>query len=209
MLLSPKYSKYERPGDFTPEDPLVLVRKNVIRDLGMPEVNYEGIHTLLHEDMGIPEKSNPRIKLFGGSLPKRAVRQLTAEQVSPDMGALGFHVPYTRTIHVNASAAERGAKPTMKVLVHEARHMKDSQNHRLLTAADIAARLVIMKTAAEVADLTDITSEGLAAVVARLGWYHFEPCEARANEAMNSELYYNHAQDIVFPERSRDRWDRY
>lgn len=80
-----KYSKYERPDGYGPSSPIVYVRKNVISDVGMPIVNYDGVEELLHGKLQVPTSVKPKIKLYGGSRAKRAIRGVADQTVPADM----------------------------------------------------------------------------------------------------------------------------
>lgn len=199
MFHPAKFSKYERPEGYSKSSPVVYVRKNVIRDLGMPTVNYDGLEELFHKDLGVPLDVKPKAKLYGGSIGKRAVRTVCAEQVSPDF-LYGFHTAYTNTIHVNASSTERGGMSTMSTFVHEAQHLSDSRNFPLARAIEMGIGVGILKSGAEAANLVHIP-EIIGVLAAREGWYAVQPAERRARAVQNSEVAVRHSQDIVFPPR--------
>lgn len=205
MLSLPRYSQYERPGEYSSEHPVVLVRKNVIRDVGMPTVNYDGLYSLAHEKMGIPTRRQPKIKLYGGSVLKRAMRDyvygetIPVDQLYP---VLGFHCPYTWTVHVNASAAvcrSQAENRTMRTLIHELSHLKDSKVMPTKLAKEWAIGSAALYSATALAAKVDL---GLGLAVNILGRpvrYAVGPWEQRANKAENSRLYFDHKDDIVFP----------
>jgi hypothetical protein len=195
-----KYSKYERPEGYTKGDPIVYVRKNVIKDIGMPVVNYQGLEELFYKDLGLSRERKVKAKLYGGSIGKRAMRAFCGQQVSPDW-LLGFHAVYTNTLHVNASATERGGEKTMSVFVHEAKHLADSHQYRLARAIEMGVGIAILNAGIEVADASGFIPEVIGALAAREAWYAVQPAERRARAAQNSDLYYNHMNDIVFPSR--------
>jgi hypothetical protein len=192
------YSKYERPEGYSDSSPIVYVRKNVVKDIGMPNVNYDGLEELFHKDLGVPTNRKPKAKLYGGSLGKRAWRMLCGETVSPDH-VLGFHTVYTDTIHVNASATERGANSTMSVFVHEAQHLADSKNFPLARAIEMGLGAAVLKAGVEVADASNFVPEIFGAIIARQIWYMNQPAERRARAAQNSAIYFEHRNDIAFP----------
>ncbi len=194
-----KYSKYERPDGYSTSSPIVYVRKNVIKDIGMPEVDYYDLEELFYKDLGIPTDVKPKAKLYGGSIGKRAWRAFCGKTVSPDT-LLGFHTVYTNTIHVNVSATERrGGANTMSVFIHEAQHLADSKNYPLAKAIEIGIGAAVVKTGIEVADATQFIPGVVGALAARQGWYVVQPAEKRARAAEESEVYMNHRNDIVFP----------
>lgn len=207
MISVPKYSKYERPDGYSETSPIVMVRKNVLRDVGsMPDVNYDGLEELFHRDLDIPTHITPKIKLYGGSLVKRAWCVYCGQTVSPDV-VKGFHVPYTHTVHVNAGYTARTYDyETMRVTVHEAKHLADSITTPFRTAGEIATRWALMSGSAKIAEKSGFIPVGPAAMAARLGWYAIEPAELRAREAERSDIYLNHAEDIMFEHRSRNRF---
>lgn len=194
------YSKYELPEGRGRKDPIVFVRKNVIRDIGMPEVNYEGLSELFYKDLRIPSERTPKIKLYGGSLAKRAVRAWGGNTVSTDM-VYGFHTAYTNTVHVNASSTER-SNNTMFVLAHEAQHLSDSRNFPLARAIEIAMGVGVINAGIEAAEATHFVPEVIGALTAREAWYAIQPAERRARAVQHSEIAHSHANDIVFPERN-------
>lgn len=84
---------YEIPDGRSKGEPEVLVTRSVIDRLGLPDVNYTGLHQFFTDDLGVPYGEPTTIKLFGGF-----------SGLGLHLG--GFHFPYTRTIHVNAPFAE-------------------------------------------------------------------------------------------------------
>ena len=195
-----QYSKYERPDGYSKGDPIVYVRKNVVSDIGMPTVDYDGLYELFHGDLGVPTDHQPKAKLYGGSLGKRAWRGFCGDTVSPDHIS-GFHIAYTNTIHVNASATERRGS-TMSIFVHEAQHLADSRNFPLARAIEIGIGVAAMKTGAAIADVTGFIPDVVGALVARQAWYSVQPAEKRAREAQSSDIFLRHRNDIVFPNRN-------
>lgn len=209
MISLPVYSRYERPGDPSPEDPLVLVRKNVISDVGMPEVNYDGLYDLFHRDLGIPTRIQPKVKLYGGSLLKRAWRDYFCGATVPADFIYGYHAWYTRTIHINAATTVRKTSvygcpnQTMQVLIHEARHLADSHTRSIRVAGELAVRAAILTGSSIVANKIDPLVGALTYMPIRAAYYALDPAEHRAREAETSQLFDDHLSDIVFPPFSR------
>ncbi len=194
MSLMPRFAEsrvYERPEGYEPGHPEVFVRHRVINKLGMPEVNYDGLAELLHNDIGVPTDINPKIKLYSDGLPKVASWVVSLE---------GFHLPYTKTIHVDPINAEasRHAGGTMGLLAHEAQHLADSHTHKVRSAGDIALRLAAAKVGLEFGKLTGIP-EFPAALLGRFGYYIFEPAEKRARRTQKADFVRRHGRDIKFP----------
>lgn len=173
--------------------PNVLVTGPVIERLGMPYVNYDSLHQFLTDDLGIPYDQKTDIKLFGRS-------------GNSPLG--GFHVPYTRTIHVNAPLAEKEyvySGGTMRILAHEARHLSDSTNRRALTAVEVLARWASYKAGYEFVAAMPYIS-GLAiygGFKARSIYYKHEPAEKRARAEEVKPSTVDHSNDILFPDSIR------
>jgi hypothetical protein len=190
---------YEKPEGWSKGDPEVLVTQFAARKLGMPAVNYDSLHQLLTDDLGTPYDERTTIKLYG------AVKR------SP---VLGFHAPYTKTVHVNAVAAEerfRHQGGTMRVVGHEGRHRADSSNAKVRTAIEIAARWISYKAGFEVAHHLPLleSAPGVAAFMSRMAYYEVEPPEIRARRAEKSRAVREHEQDILFPKSDRTAFLRF
>lgn len=194
MSLMPRFAEsrvYERPEGHEPGHPEVYVRHRVINKLGMPEVNYDGLAELLHNDVGVPTDITPKVKLYSDGLPKAA----------NFVGALeGFHIPYTKTIHVDPVRAEayKYSGGTMAVIAHEAQHLADSHNHKVRSLGEIGLRWVAVKVGLEIGKYTGIP-EVPAALLGRFAYYAFEPTEKRARRAQKADFVSRHGRDIRFP----------
>jgi len=184
---------YERPEGYTGHGPEVLVAKPVVDKLGMPVVDHESLHQFLTDDLQIPYDQSTHIKLFGRSR---------------NSSLLGFHVPYTHSIHVQANSSEArylDTGGTMRVLAHEARHRSDSTNRKSLTAVEVGARWASYKAGFEVVHaLPYISSLAiLGGLKARSIWYKHEPAEKRARAQEEDPSTSDHSQDILFPNSPR------
>jgi hypothetical protein len=187
------FKNYERPKGWTKGAPEVLVSGFAAWKLGEPLVDYDSLHQFLTDDLGIPYEQKTAIKLYGAF---------------PKSRALGFHIPYTRTIHVNAIAAEHRFSReggTMRIIAHEARHRSDSTNKRLLTAAEIIPRWVSYKAGFELSQHLPLLDAApvIGAFAARRTYYELEPAEKRAMFAEKSAAAIAHEQDILFPRSDR------
>jgi hypothetical protein len=187
---------YEIPDGRGQGQPEVLVAGNVVDRLGMPEVDYDSLHQFMTDELGVPYDSVTTVKLFGRW---------------KESGLLGFHVPYTRTIHVNAPASEylfADTGGTMRVIAHEGRHRSDSTNRRMLTAAEIAGRWASYKFGYEVTEAIPYMAPlAVFGALKTRGLYyrHVAPEEKRARkqELLGSTI--DHERDILFPGSMRTR----
>lgn len=181
---------YEVPEGRTYGQPEVLVAKSTVEKLGMPEVNYDSLHQFMTDDLGIPYEDKTSIRLYGRS---------------NMMGLLGFHVPYTRTIHVNAVGSESvyvTTGGTMRVVAHEGRHRSDSTNRKLVTAAELAGRWASLKLGIEVVEaIPHMAPLALYGGIKTHGLYyrHIAPEEKRARKQEIDDSTMKHANDILFP----------
>ncbi len=181
---------YEIPDGRAHGQPEVLVAGNVVDKIGMPEVDYDSLHQFMTDELGVPYDSVTTVKLYGRW---------------KESGILGFHVPYTRTIHVNAPASEHlfaDTGGTMRVIAHEGRHRSDSTNRRMLTAAEIAGRWASYKVGYEITEaIPYLAPVAVFGALKTRGLYyrHVAPEEKRARkqERMSSTLA--HETDILFP----------
>ena len=183
---------YEKPDGWSKGQPEVLVAKNVIKKLGVPVVNYDTLHHFI-TDVGVPYDDKTTIKLFG-----RSGNSMVG----------GWHLPYTRTVHVNAVVAEKRHPfdgGTMRFLAHELRHRSDSTNRKAFTAVEFAARLAVFKTGYEASELMPILSGVplIGAFAAREAWCLVEPSEMRANAEEKLLATSSHINDILFPNTLR------
>lgn len=184
---------YEKPEGWTKGDPEVLVTSSAASELGVPVVNYDSLHQFLTDDIGIAYNERTTIKLYGFFDRSRI---------------LGFHAPYTRTIHANAVASEERfiyEGGTMRVVAHEANHRADSSNARVRTAIEIAARWASYKGGLELAHHLPLleASPAITAIMTRLAYYEVEPPEKRAKRMERSQATLEHEQDILFPKSDR------
>lgn len=184
---------YERPEGWSKGQPEVLVANNVIKKLGEPAVNYEGLHEYLTDNLGLPYKDKTFIKLYG-----RARHSILG----------GYHVPFTRSLHVNAVTAENlygHSGGTMALVAHEAKHRVDSRNHRVKTAAEVAARWASYKVGLDLAPHLPELSHApiVGGILARQLYYKFEPPEIRARKEQRDIGGTEHETDILFPRASR------
>lgn len=185
---------YERPEGWSKGLPEVLVTKRVVEKMGVPVVNYESLHQLMTDELDLPHGDKTSIRLYG-----RTEHTMIG----------GFHVPYTRTVHVNALVAEKAGGPVhggmMRTLVHELRHRSDSRNRRVLTGVEIAARYVSLKAGIEAAEHLPFfhAHPAMAALGTRLGWYAIEPAEKRARKQETRLSMSPHRADILFPDTER------
>ncbi len=184
---------YEIPDGRSKGQPELLVSRHVIEKMGMPAVNYDGLHQFLTDDLEIPQDRRTYIKLYGRF---------------SDSIIGGYHVPYSRTVHVNPLMAEQNYPHkggTMNVLSHELRHRSDSTNRKAMTAVDIAARWASYKIGLEVSDYVPLLKvvPTLGAVVTRQIWYVHEPAEKRARAQQRKLEDSPHQYDILFPRSAR------
>jgi hypothetical protein len=184
---------YEKPEGWTKGDPEVLVTSFAASRLGVPVVNYDSLHQFLTDDLGISYDEKTTIKLYGAFKRSRM---------------LGFHIPYTRTIHANAVAAEERfihQGGTMRIVAHEGTHRTDSSNTKVRTAIEMGARLAIFKAGYDLAPHLPLleASPGIAAIMSRLAYYAVEPPEIRARRMEKSQATIEHEQDILFPQSDR------
>ncbi len=184
---------WDKPDGWTRGAPEVLVAPLALHVLGEPAVNYESLHKYLTDDLGIPYGERTTIKLFGGF----------------DRSALGgFHIPFTRTLHVNAVSAEHRHVHdggTMRIVAHEAKHRADSSQAKMRTAIELAARWASYKIGYEVSSLLPVLDQSpeVAALIGRFLYYEVEPPEIRARRAEKSDALIDHEQDILFPKSDR------
>lgn len=188
---------YERPEGWVPGSPEVLVAPKPIEQLGMPEVNYDSLHQFFTDNLEIPYDQKTSVRLYGRT---------------PNSPLLGFHVPYTRTIHVNAPAAENryaGSGGTMRVVAHEARHRSDSTNRKALTAVEVGARYASFKLGYEIVHALPYVwpLAFYGGFKARQIWYKHEPAEKRAR-AEEAPATWDHRGDILFPISARAIMER-
>lgn len=184
---------YEKPDGWQPGHPEVLVAPKPIEKLGLPVVDYDSLHQFLTDDLEIPYDEKTNIRLFGRH---------------DHSGFLGFYVPYTNTIHINAPGAEYRfpfVGGTMRVLAHEARHRSDSTNRKALTAVEVGARWASYKLGYEAANFIPFLSPLalLGGIQARKTYYKFEPAEKRARKEELKQSTLDHQSDIIFPRSER------
>jgi hypothetical protein len=192
---------YERPEGWSKGHPEVLVAPPTAERLGMPLVDYDSLHQFLTDDIGVPYDAKTSIRLYGRDYDSRL---------------LGFHAPYTRTVHVNSVASEeryRNEGGTMRVLAHEAMHRADSTNRKLLTAVEIGARAASFKIGYEVVETAASAITSTAPYISTLAlygglktrriYYKHEPAEKRARSREEEPATLSHQTDILFPRSSR------
>lgn len=190
------FRDYERPDGWSSGYPEVLVRDSVAKKLGMPVVDYESLGKFLCDDVGVSSDQRTTIKLYG--------RTAIAVPV-------GFHVPYTRTVHVNALAAEElygQSGGTMHVLAHEAKHRADTASHKTRTGLELAARTaafaVPYNVIAEAPGINNPWISFFGALAARIYYNRsVDPLEKRAYRMGDDPSVRKHEADIVFPHAGR------
>ena len=189
---------YERPHGCGVGSPEVLVAPNVVDRLGVPIVDYDGLHQFMTDDLGVPYGDSTTIKLFGRV---------------EDSGFLGFHLLYTRTVHINAPASEKRfctSGGVMRVLAHEGRHRSDSTNRKLVTAAEMAGGLASYKLGYDFAEAIPLLSPVAILVGLKSGgtyYRHIAPEEKRARIQEMHPSTLEHRNDITFPLSPRTRLD--
>lgn len=188
---------YEIPDGRTQGQPEVLVAKNVVDRLGMPEVDYDSLHQFMTDELGVPYDDPTNIKLYGRG---------------KNSSLLGFHVPYTRTVHVNAPATEHRFMTTggtMRVVAHEGRHRADSTNRKLVTAAELAGRWTSYKVGFEVTEaIPYLAPLAVFGALKTRGLYyrHVAPEEKRARKQEVDPSTLAHEGDILFPNSLRTQF---
>ncbi len=190
---------YEIPDGRSSGQPEVLVADTVVSKLGMPSVNYDGLHEYLTDDLGIPYDSPTRIKLYG--------KHNNSE-------TRGYRVPYTDTFHVDAVTAEAQFPRTggvMRVIAYEGRRRADSETHRLLStssaAGGVLAYTVPFGLVNELTTLPKFFVVGVATSSA-LGLRsrferHISPVGRRALRQQEDPSTLAHEGDIIFPKSLR------
>ncbi len=201
-----KRTQYEKPDGWAKGLPEVLVADTTIDRLGMPVVDYDSVHKLLTDNIGIPYKSRSIARLYGkrgDESPKRS-------------RAIGRYLPLTKSMRVNAVVAElhpdfQITGGTIRILAHEARHKSDHMRHKgfnvpnLLTAAQISVGAgeyfgVVRQLPQQ---YQAIGVAGMFATLAALKrvTYPITEAPALAEEVKQSTI--DHETDILFPESPR------
>ena len=188
---------YEIPDGRSPgsNQPEIAVAHKTIDALGMPAVNYDGLHQLLTET-GIPYDEKTKILLTGKG----------------EFGAYyGLHLSVPGSFRINAPTSERkfySSGGVVRVIAHEASHRADTfQNSRIRKSAEFLGTVAAFGlgfaagTTAEVSG--PATEIGLS--IAAYGFYYSKlaPEEKRAQSHETPDSILPHETDILFPKSYR------
>jgi hypothetical protein len=99
---------FEKPDGWSDGQPEILVDEWTKDILGMPIVNYDGVHQMLTDDVGIPYDHKTKIKLH-----------------DTGRNPYGYFRPATGVIHVNAVANESYDVSSMGTIAFEGRQLFD------------------------------------------------------------------------------------
>ncbi len=171
------FRNYEKPEGWSLGQPEVLVAHETIDVLGMPTVNYDSMGELV---LSITQGKVPSIRIHS---------------ISDVVPALGYMMPYSSKLHVDAIASESQLIQdggTVTVLAHEAQHISDFANRPVRSGLDL-----ILSDALYVGRMASrVVFPELPPLKKR---YEYSSVEKRAFAREKTAEVKAHEQDILFP----------
>lgn len=207
-----------RPEGRKPGQPDVRIKGSVVEKLGDPHVDFEALDNLFHGEFDIPEKIVPKIRIYGRT------------EIAP---LLGFYMPFTHTIHVQAPSSDDhgydnkyvkipfGSNLIMSTILHEGQHLADHINHPVTSAAQLAVRTSLYPIGLKIGRQIGRELDQIVPLVPSiLGgavpywlrfnlYYKHEPLELRARQAQSNDELLKKYQDAIRFSHQSSGWYRF